>query len=109
MSEAVARIGDDDFPHIGTCTSPMKRAQGSGNIFVNGRAVTYKGALNTVHFYKRVGKFCITHVGAIRTGSTTVNINSFGGVGRQFDDLVDPITGEDCTSIATGSPNVFSG
>lgn len=104
---AVARIGDDDFPHIGVCTSPMKRAQGSGNVFANGRAVTYRGAVNNVHLYRLVGKTCISHTGAITIGSTTVNINNLG-VGRQFDTLNDPLTGEPCTSIATGSPNVFA-
>lgn len=99
----VARIGDDDVPHPGPCTSPMKRIQGSGNTFVNGRALTYQGAVNNVHYYLFVAKRCITHVGGIQVGSTTVFVNGLG-VGRQGDALFPP-----CTAIATGSTNVFAG
>lgn len=98
----VARIGDDDFPHPGPCTSPMKRIQGSGNVFVNGRAVTYQGSLNNVHYWILLGKRCVTHAGAIAVGSLTVFVNGLG-VGRQLDPLFPP-----CTYVATGSTNVYA-
>ena len=45
---------------------------------------------------------CIPHAAPITTGSTTVFINGLG-CGR----VGDAITA--CTSVATGSPNVFAG
>ena len=42
---AVTRVGDADVAHC----SGMSRAQGSGNVFVNGRPVSRQGDQNTVH------------------------------------------------------------
>lgn len=93
---AITRIGDPDVPH---CSS-MVRAQGSGNVFVNGRAVSRVGDLNTGHLLP--GSPCPGHAAPIAAGSTTVFVNG-KGVGR----VGDPIAG--CTSVAGGSSNVFCG
>ena len=42
---AVCRIGDADVPHC----SGMTRATGSPNVFVNGRAISRQGDINTPH------------------------------------------------------------
>jgi uncharacterized Zn-binding protein involved in type VI secretion len=94
---AATRIGDADIPHC----SGMCRAQGSGNVFVNGRPWSLQGHNNTVHL-KPGGRFCIAHSAAITTGSTSVFVNGVGA-GR----VGDAISG--CTSVAAGSPNVFAG
>jgi len=93
---AVTRIGDADVPHC----SGMVRAQGSGNVFVNGLPVSRQGDLNTGHLLP--GSPCPSHAAPITTGSTTVFING-KGCGR----VGDAITG--CTSVAAGSPDVFVG
>lgn len=94
---AVCRINDLDVPH---CSS-MKRAMGSGNVFVNGRAVSCQGDMNSPHLIPS-GSRCVIHAAPITTGSTTVKING-KGVGR----VGDPLTG--CTAVASGSSNVFAG
>ena len=94
---AVTRIGDPDVPHC----SPMVRAVGSGSVFVNGRALSFQGCVNTVHLIP-IGAKCFPHVGAIIVGSTTVNVHGLG-VGR----IGDALTA--CTFCAVGSPNVFAG
>lgn len=93
---AVTRIGDADVPH---CSS-MVRAQGSPNVFINGRAVSCQGHLNTGHL--RPGSPCPGHAAPIASGSSTVFANG-RGVGR----VGDSISG--CTSVAAGSSNVFAG
>jgi len=93
---AVTRIGDADVPHC----SGMVRAQGSGNVFVNGIAVSREGDVNTIHLLP--GDPCPPHNAAISTGSSTVFVNSLG-TGR----VGDAISG--CTSVAAGSSNVFAG
>lgn len=93
---AVTRIGDADVPH---CSS-MVRAQGSPNVFVNGRAISRRGDLNTGHL--RPGSPCPGHAAPIAVGSSTVFVNG-KGVGR----VGDSISG--CTSVAAGSSNVFAG
>lgn len=94
---AVTRIGDADVPHC----SPMARAQGSADVFVNGRAVSIQGCVNTVHL-KPVGPICVPHSAPITTCSTTVIVNG-RGTGR----VGDAITG--CTFVAVGSPDTFAG
>ena len=42
---AVTRVGDADVAHC----SGMSRAQGSGNVFANGRPISRQGDKNTVH------------------------------------------------------------
>lgn len=94
---AVTRIGDADVVH---CSQP-KRAQGSGNVFANGRGISRKGDMNTVHV-KPGGRGCPAHSAALSGGSGTVFIN-----GRACGRVGDKVSG--CTSVAQGSPNVFAG
>lgn len=93
---AATRIGDADVSHC----SGMVRAQGSPNVFVNGRAWSRQGDLNTVHLL--TGDPCRPHAAPIAIGSTTVFVNG-KGAGR----VADAITG--CTAVAAGSDNVFAG
>ena len=93
---AVTRIGDADVAHC----SGMTRAVGSGNVFVNGIAVSRQSDVNTGHLLP--GSPCPSHAAPIATGSSTVFINNLG-CGR----VGDAISG--CTSVAAGSSNVFAG
>lgn len=93
---AVTRIGDADVGHC----SGMVRAQGSGNVFVNGRPVSCQSHKNTVHLLP--GNPCPPHSAAITSGSGTVKVNGLG-IGR----VGDGVSG--CTSVAAGSSNVFAG
>lgn len=93
---AVTRIGDNDSAHC----SGMTRAQGSGNVFANGRPVSCQSHKNTVHLLP--GAPCPPHSAAIAAGSSTVKVNGLG-CGR----VGDGISG--CTSVAAGSSNVFAG
>jgi len=92
---AVTRIGDNDSAHC----SGMTRAQGSGNVFANGRPVSCQSHKNTVHLLP--GAPCPPHSAAISSGSSTVFVNGLG-IGR----VGDGISG--CTSVAAGSSNVFA-
>ena len=93
---AVTRIGDADVAHC----SGMVRAAGSGNVFVNGIAVSRQGDNNTSHLLP--GSPCPSHSAPIASGSSTVKVNGLG-CGR----VGDAISG--CTSVAAGSSNVFAG
>tara|TARA_X000001036_G_scaffold436489_1_gene479746 strand:- start:486 stop:776 length:291 start_codon:yes stop_codon:yes gene_type:complete len=93
---AVTRIGDADVAHC----SGMTRAQGSGNVFANGIAVSRQGDNNTGHLLPGVP--CPSHSAPIASGSSTVKVNN-KGCGR----VGDGISG--CTSVAAGSSNVFAG
>ena len=93
---AATRIGDADVSHC----SGMVRAQGSGNVFVNGIAWSRQGDVNTVHLLP--GDPCPSHAAGITSGSSTVKVNT-KGAGR----IGDGISG--CTSVAAGSSNVFAG
>ena len=93
---AATRIGDADVPHC----SGMVRAEGSGNVFVNGIPWSRQGDLNTSHLLP--GSPCPSHAAPIEIGSTTVFVNN-KGAGR----IGDAITG--CTAVAEGSGNVFAG
>ena len=92
---AATRVGDADVAHC----SGMVRAVGSGNVFVNGRAWSRQGDVNTVHL-KPCPKCCAPHSAPISAGSSTVFVNN-KAAGR----VGDPT----CTSVAEGSPNVFAG
>ena len=87
---------DADVPH---CSTPMRDAL-SPNVIVNGTGISREGDVNTGHLLP--GSPCPSHTAPIATGSTTVFING-KGCGRIFD----AISG--CTSVATGSANVFAG
>ena len=93
---AVTRIGDADVAHC----SGMVRAQGSGNVFANGIAVSRESDNNTSHDLPGVP--CPSHSAPIATGSGSVFVNALG-CGR----VGDGISG--CTSVAAGSGNVFAG
>lgn len=93
---AAARVGDADFPHC----SPMVRAEGSPDVFVNGIAWSRQGDNNTTHLVP--GNPCTPHSASITIGSTTVFINK-KGAGR----VGDAVSG--CTAVAAGSPDVFCG
>jgi uncharacterized Zn-binding protein involved in type VI secretion len=93
---AVTRIGDADEVHC----SGMVRAQGSGNVFANGRPVSRQTDSNTVHVLP--GSPCPAHAASITSGSSTVKVNGLG-CGR----VGDGVTA--CTAVAAGSPNVFAG
>ena len=93
---AATRIGDADVSHC----SGMVRAQGSGNVFVNGIPWSRQGDVNTVHLLP--GDPCPPHAAGITSGSSTVKVIT-KGAGR----IGDGISG--CTSVAAGSPNVFAG
>ena len=93
---AVTRVGDADAAHC----SGMVRAQGSGNVFVNGIALSRQGDSNTTHLLP--GSPCPAHSAPIASGSSTVKVNG-KGAGRIGDGL------SGCTSVAAGSPNVFAG
>ncbi len=93
------RVGDADIPHC----SPMVRAQGSPNVFVNGRPWSRQGDFNTVHLKPcSCPPCCCPHAMPIAVGSSTVIVNGRGS-GRIGDAIVA------CTSVAQGSPNVFAG
>ena len=87
---------DADVPHC----SGMNRDQRSDNVKVNGTGISRQGDNNTPHLLPPAP--CPTHAAPIATGSSTVFING-KGCGR----IGDAISG--CTSVATGSSNVFAG
>ena len=87
---------DDDVAHC----SAMKRDQRSDDVKVNGTGISRQGDNNTPHLKPPAP--CPTHAAPITTGSSTVFING-KGCGR----IGDAITA--CTSVATGSSNVFAG
>lgn len=94
---AAARVGDPGIPH---CSSYVI-ANGSGDVFVNGRPAARLGDLSTPHL-RPAGLFCVTHVAPIIKGSNSVFIN-----GRPAARQGDPLGG--CTSIALGSTDVNIG
>jgi uncharacterized Zn-binding protein involved in type VI secretion len=89
---------DKDLIH---CSIPS-RDECSDNVFVEGRGISRQGDNNTSHLLPPASPDCLSHVAPIKTGSTTVFINS-KGCGR----IGDAITG--CTSVASGSTKVFAG
>ena len=87
---------DADVTH---CSTPMRSAL-SPNVFVNGTGISREGDNNTTHLLP--GAPCPSHAAPIASGSSTVKVNT-KGCGR----IGDAISG--CTSVATGSNNVFAG
>ena len=88
---------DADVSHC----SPPRRSALSPDVIVNGTGISRQGDVNTPHL-KPGGPPCPTHAAPIATGSTTVFINT-KGCGRIGDGI------SACTSVATGSANVFAG
>ena len=95
---AVCR-GDSVDADVAHC-SGMNRDQRSGDVKVNGTGISRQGDNNTSHLLPPAP--CPSHAAPIATGSSTVFING-KGCGR----IGDAISG--CTSVATGSSNVFAG
>ena len=87
---------DADVPHC----SGVNRSALSQNVLVNGTGISRQGDVNTPHLLPPPP--CPTPAAPITTGSTTVFVNG-KGCGR----IGDAITA--CTSVATGSSNVFAG
>ena len=95
---AVCR-GDSVDCDIVHCSKPQ-RDDRSDNVKVNGTGISRQGDNNTPHLLPPPP--CPAHAAPIATGSTTVFING-QGCGR----VGDAISG--CTSVASGSENVFAG
>jgi len=95
---AVCR-GDSVDCDVVHCSKPQ-RAQRSDNVKVNGIGISRQGDNNTPHLLPPPP--CPAHAAPIATGSTTVFING-QGCGR----VGDAVSG--CTSVASGSENVFAG
>jgi len=95
---AVCR-GDSVDADVTHCSTPM-RSQRSDNVKVNGIGISRQGDNNTPHLLPGVP--CLIHAAPIAIGSTTVFING-KGCGRIGDAI------SSCTSVATGSENVFAG
>ena len=94
---AATRIGDLDVTH---CSTPA-RAQGASRVYVNGIPWSCQSHSNTPHLIPNDDP-CSIHTGAISSGSSVVIVENLGA-GR----VGDGIGG--CTSVATGSPDVFAG
>ena len=93
---AVTRIGDNCSGH--GCFPPRMAVQGSGNVFVNGKATHRQGDEWDSHCCPNNG----CHNSTLSSGSSTVFVN-----GHQIARIGDPVA---CGSIsAAGSGNVFAG
>lgn len=108
MSQPVTFMGAADFPHC----SPMVRAVGSMNVFVNSKPLSRQYDLNTPH-RANIGTACFgaaspIHVSHIAIGSLTVFTNARGS-GRMLDALISIGIPTTCTWVAVGSPTVFAG
>jgi len=88
---------DADVPHCGIALRDVC----SDTVFANGTGISREDDNNTTHLLPGTPT-CPSHVAPIAVGSTTVFING-KGCGR----VGDSITA--CTSVATGSSNVFAG
>lgn len=89
---------DKDVVH---CSLP-KRLEHSPNVYCNGTRISRQGDVNHPHLRFSPPFPCVIHQAPIAVGSNTVFING-KGCGR----IGDAISG--CTSVATGSSNVFAG
>lgn len=94
---AVARQGDPGVPHCSGYTI----ANGSPDVFINGKAAARQGDSSTVHL-RPGGIACVPHTATITGGSSSVNVN-----GRPLARVGDGLAG--CTTISQGSPNVNAG
>ena len=94
---AAARQGDSNVPHC----SGHNMAQGSPNVFINGKSACRVGDSTEAHL-RPAGRRCVVHTATVSRGSSSVFIN-----GKPAARQGDPIAG--CTSIARGSPNVNIG
>ena len=105
MFKGVTRLGDADVPHT-NCGGdvPLRTAKYTG-VFINGRPVSVQGDHNTPHPGIPCGNHCCNHSEPIILGCPTVKVNGMG-IGRVGDDVGGATA---CTSVATGSGNVFAG
>ena len=94
---AVARQGDAGAAHC----SGYVIAQGSQDVFVDGKPVARMGDSSTVHL-KPSGNKCVPHVGQIIANASTVFVN-----GKPIAAVGDRLS--DCTQIVQGSTSVFIG
>lgn len=94
---AAARRGDTGKMHC----SAYVIANGSETVLINGRSAARVSDRSTPHLRPN-GDECCVHTAPISKGSSSVYINNKPAA-RQGD----PLSG--CTSIATGSENVFIG
>ena len=93
----VARAGDSGMVHC----SGYVIANGSSDVFVNGRPAARVGDRSSVHL-RPVGKKCFPHVATISAGSTSVLVN-----GRPIARVGSPLA--ECTFIISGSSDVIVG
>ena len=93
----VARAGDSGMVHC----SGYVIANGSSDVFVNGRPAARVGDRSSVHL-RPVGKKFFPHVATISAGSTSVLVN-----GRPIARVGSPLAG--CTFIISGSSDVIVG
>ena len=91
---AVARKGDRGVVHA----SPYTINSGSTDVLINNKPAARVGDSSTVHKRTRKSK----HISKISRGSTTVFVNN-KPLARVGDRL------GDCTTIASGSPDVNAG
>lgn len=96
---AVARIGDPFSTGHG-CDGSSVLAEGSGDVFANGIAVSRVGDASAAHAIL-VGGVCIPHAVPVAGGSSSVFAN-----GIALARVGDPI---DAGAISGGSPTVFAG
>ena len=96
---AVCR-GDTRDLDLFHCSLPFRLGR-SSDVKVNGTGISRQGDFNTPHLRPLIFR-CIPHAAPIAIGSTSVKVNG-RGCGR----VGDRITG--CTSVATGSFDVFAG
>ena len=96
---AVCR-GDTRDLDLFHCSLPFRLGR-SSDVKVNGTGISRQDDDNTLHLRPRLGR-CPPHTAPIFTGSTSVKVNG-KGCGRVGDEVLG------CTSVATGSSNVFAG
>ncbi|AUR83144.1 PAAR motif protein [Vibrio phage 1.031.O._10N.261.46.F8] len=96
---AASRIGDSTTGHGGPFP-PTTISEGSGDVFINGKAAASIGSGIIPH--TRTKKPFDTHGGAVSGGSSTVFIN-----GKAASRIGDPVSCGD--TVAAGSGDVFIG
>ena len=92
-----ARQGDQGIVHCSGYTI----ANGSNNVYINGKPAARVGDSSTVH-QRPGGNKCVPHTASISRGSNSVFIN-----GKPAARKGDPLAG--CTAIAQGSQDVNIG
>ena len=96
---AVCR-GDGEDTDVFHCSLPRRMGR-SDNVKVNGVGISCEGHFNSAHLKPAAGRW-ITHYAPIASGSSKVKVNG-KGCGRIGDDV------SGCTSVGSGSENVFAG